>query len=32
MALVQARGVKKRFGANTVLDGVDLDVAKGEVV
>ena len=32
MALVQARGVKKRFGAHTVLDGVDLDVAKGEVV
>jgi polar amino acid transport system ATP-binding protein len=30
--LVQVRGLKKRFGAHTVLDGVDLDVAKGEVV
>ncbi|MBL8834805.1 MAG: amino acid ABC transporter ATP-binding protein [Alphaproteobacteria bacterium] len=30
--LVRARGVVKRFGKNTVLDGVDLDVAKGEVV
>jgi polar amino acid transport system ATP-binding protein len=32
MALVEVRGVKKRFGTHTVLDGVDLDVSKGEVV
>ncbi len=32
MALVEVRGVVKRFGTNTVLDGVDLDVNKGEVV
>jgi polar amino acid transport system ATP-binding protein len=31
-ALVEVRGVKKRFGTHTVLDGVDLDVSKGEVV
>ncbi|MBI1776192.1 MAG: amino acid ABC transporter ATP-binding protein [Proteobacteria bacterium] len=31
-ALVQIRGVKKSFGATLVLDGVDLDVAKGQVV
>ena len=30
--LVQIRGVKKSFGTTRVLDGVDLDVAKGEVV
>ena len=30
--LVRVKGVIKRFGRNTVLDGVDLDVAKGEVV
>ncbi len=30
--LVQVRGVKKSFGTTRVLDGVDLDVAKGEVV
>ena len=30
--LVRVKGVVKRFGRNTVLDGVDLDVAKGEVV
>jgi len=30
--LVQIRGVKKSFGALRVLDGVDLDVAKGEAV
>lgn len=30
--VVQIRGVKKSFGANRVLDGVDLDVHKGEVV
>ena len=31
-ALVQVRSLVKRFGATTVLDGVDLDVRKGEVV
>jgi polar amino acid transport system ATP-binding protein len=30
--VVQIRGLKKSFGANLVLDGVDLDVHKGEVV
>lgn len=30
--LVSARGLRKRFGALTALDGVDLDVAAGEVV
>ena len=30
--VVQVRGLKKSFGANRVLDGVDLDVRKGEVV
>jgi polar amino acid transport system ATP-binding protein len=30
--LVQIRGVKKSFGKTLVLDGVDLDVAKGEAV
>jgi polar amino acid transport system ATP-binding protein len=31
-ALVQIRGLKKSFGSLRVLDGVDLDVAKGEAV
>ncbi len=30
--VVRIRGVKKSFGSNRVLDGVDLDVRKGEVV
>jgi len=30
--VVRIRGVKKAFGSNRVLDGVDLDVHKGEVV
>jgi len=30
--VVQVRGLKKSFGTNRVLDGVDLDVHKGEVV
>ena len=30
--LVRFRGVTKRFGALTVLDGLDLDVAEGEMV
>ena len=29
--LVRVRGLTKRFGANTVLDGIDLDVARGSV-
>ncbi len=32
MSVVAIRGVTKRFGAQTVLDAVDLDVAEGEVV
>ena len=31
-SLVQIRGLKKSFGTLRVLDGVDLDVAKGEAV
>ena len=30
--LVRIRGVKKSFGSTRVLDGVDLDVLRGEVV
>ncbi|GAA1186362.1 amino acid ABC transporter ATP-binding protein [Ornithinimicrobium humiphilum] len=30
--LVSMRGIVKRYGSATVLDGVDLDVAEGEVV
>ena len=30
--LVQMRGIIKRFGSTTVLDGIDLDVREGEVV
>ncbi len=30
--IVQMRGIVKRFGSTTVLDGIDLDVAEGEVV
>ncbi|MFB3817163.1 MAG: amino acid ABC transporter ATP-binding protein [Candidatus Methylomirabilales bacterium] len=30
--VVRIRGLKKAFGANRVLDGIDLDVRKGEVV
>jgi polar amino acid transport system ATP-binding protein len=32
MSIVQVRSLSKRFGAQTVLDGVSLDVAAGEVV
>ena len=32
MSFVEARNVSKRFGDNTVLSGVDLDVAEHEVV
>ena len=31
-AKLSMRGVRKSFGANTVLDGIDLDVAPGEVI
>jgi phospholipid/cholesterol/gamma-HCH transport system ATP-binding protein len=31
-ALIQFRGLKKRFGEQVVLDGIDLDVARGETV
>ncbi len=30
--VVRIRGLKKSFGSNRVLDGIDLDVQKGEVV
>ena len=30
--IVQMRDIVKRFGSTTVLDGIDLDVAEGEVV
>jgi phospholipid/cholesterol/gamma-HCH transport system ATP-binding protein len=30
--MIQLRGVKKRFGAQVVLDGVDFDVREGETV
>ena len=30
--IVQARGLRKRFGANEVLKGIDLDVLPGEVI
>jgi polar amino acid transport system ATP-binding protein len=32
MSLVACRDVVKRFGTNTVLDGVSLEVAAGEIV
>ena len=30
--MIRLRGIKKRFGANEVLKGIDLEAAKGEVV
>ena len=30
--VLSIRGLKKRFGTHTVLDGIDLDVARGEVL
>ena len=30
--LVVLRGIRKAFGENVVLDGVDLSVARGEVL
>ena len=32
MPIIEIASLVKRFGATTVLDGVDLDVAEGEVV
>ena len=32
MSYIEIRGLKKRFGDNVVLDGIDLDIEKGEVV
>ena len=32
MSLVELKGIRKRFGQNEVLKGIDLDVAAGEVV
>jgi ABC-type polar amino acid transport system ATPase subunit len=32
MSYIEIRGLKKRFGKNVVLDGIDLDINKGEVV
>jgi phospholipid/cholesterol/gamma-HCH transport system ATP-binding protein len=32
MALFEVRGLKKAFGRNVVLDGLDLDIYEGEVV
>ncbi|HWT81180.1 MAG TPA: ATP-binding cassette domain-containing protein, partial [Candidatus Methylomirabilis sp.] len=31
MALLEARGLVKRFGGVTALDGVDLDIRSGEI-
>ncbi len=30
--MIELRGVKKRFGAQVILDGVDFDVREGETV
>lgn len=32
MALFEIRGLKKHFGAHAVLDGIDLDIEKGELI
>jgi phospholipid/cholesterol/gamma-HCH transport system ATP-binding protein len=32
VALFEIRGLKKRFGDRTVLDGIDLDIEKGELI
>ena len=32
MAVIEARGLRKRFGATTALDGVDLSVGEGRIV
>src|SRR5947207_13909823 len=31
-SMIRVRGLVKRFGSHTVLRGIDLDVARGEVV
>jgi ABC-2 type transport system ATP-binding protein len=31
-AVIQVRGLRKRYGAATAIDGIDLDVARGEVL
>ena len=30
--MIEAKGIKKRFGDNLVLKGIDMDVEEGEVV
>ena len=32
MSFIEIRGLSKKYGNNTVLDDVDLDIEKGEVV
>ena len=32
MSLIEIKGLSKKFGNNVVLDGVDLNIDKGEVV
>ena len=32
MALIEIRGLKKRFAGDQVLDGIDLDIREGEVI
>lgn len=32
MALIELRGIKKRFGDEVVFDGIDLDIVEGEVI
>src|SRR2546423_870505 len=31
MGVIEARGLRKRYGATLALDGLDLDIARGEV-
>ena len=32
MSKIELRNIRKAFGTTTVLDGIDLDVANGEVI
>ena len=32
MSYIEIRGLSKKFGSNVILDGIDLDIEKGEVV